>query len=119
MFGVAAGLRLSGISASSDLAYGQTQLRGTVRESDAASSLHESNAELNVALHLCRFSHASALVSDQVVITHGFFYDVEARAAQWLSDTWSMAVRSPYTWRRLHSGCSILLQLLYSTADAQ
>ena len=48
------------------------------------------------------------------MITHGFFYDVEARAAQWLSDTWSLAVQSPHTWRKLHSGCSILLQLVYS-----
>lgn len=43
---------------------------------------------------------------------------MEARAAQWLSDTWSLAVQSPHTWRKLHSGCSILLQLLYSIAIA-
>ena len=54
---------------------------------------------------LCRFSHAAAVLNDQVVISHGFFYDVEARASQWLSDTWSMSTLSPYTWRKVHSRC--------------
>ncbi|KAA6426624.1 MAG: hypothetical protein FRX49_03734 [Trebouxia sp. A1-2] len=49
-----------------------------------------------------RFSHAAVVLNDQVVITHGFFYDVEARASQWLSDTWSMSTQSPYTWHKLH-----------------
>ncbi|DBA83936.1 TPA: Kelch motif, variant 3 [Trebouxia sp. C0004] len=50
-----------------------------------------------------RFSHAAVVLNDQVVITHGFFYDVEARASQWLSDAWSMSTQSPYTWHKLHN----------------
>ena len=53
-----------------------------------------------------RFSHAATVLNDQVVITHGYFYDNEARASQWLSDTWAMSTQIPFTWRKLHSRCS-------------
>lgn len=58
------------------------------------------------SLLYCRFSHATAVLNDQVVISHGFFYDVEAKASQWLSDSWTMSTHSPYTWHKLHSRCS-------------
>lgn len=94
------------------LVYSRYTRDGQCQSNHLSSSIHTQQklSKLHCAVHLRRFSHAAAVLHDQVVITHGFFYDVEARAAQWLSDTWSMSILSPYTWKKLHSGCSILLQ---------
>lgn len=110
MCGVAEGLRLSGAPAC-HLSTRFTPVKGSAEATTrAVASVRSRIPQLHSAVDMCRFSHAAAVLHDQVVITHGFFYDVEARAAQWLSDTWSMSVLSPYTWKKLHSGFSILLQ---------
>ena len=40
---------------------------------------------------------------DQLVITHGYFYNTETSGPQWLSDTWTMSLHSPYAMHEIHS----------------
>lgn len=48
-----------------------------------------------------------------MILTHGYFYNTETRAPQWLSDTWSMSLQSPYQWYQLHreQNCCLPLQV--------
>ena len=52
---------------------------------------------------LCRYSHCASVHQDQLVITHGYFYNTETRGPQWLSDTWTMSLHSPYAMHEIHS----------------
>jgi hypothetical protein len=51
-----------------------------------------------------RYGHASARLGDAWVLTHGYFFDHDSASPQWLSDTWSMDVHAPYSFRRVGAG---------------
>lgn len=51
----------------------------------------------------CRYSHCSSVHHDQLLITHGYFYNTEVKGPQWLSDTWTMSLHSPYAMHEIHS----------------
>ena len=52
-----------------------------------------------------RYSHCAGVFDDQLVITHGYFYNTEVKGPQWLSDAWTMSLHSPYAMHEIHSEC--------------
>lgn len=52
-----------------------------------------------------RYGHAAAHWDEQdlMIVTHGYYYDVEAQRAEWLSDTWAFDVFGQ--WTMLHDQC--------------
>ena len=68
---------------------------------------------------LCRYSHCVGLIDDQLVITHGYFYNTEVKGPQWLSDTWVMSLQSPYAMHQVHSRCLMVCKgPIFSTSGA-
>eukprot|EP00798_Chlamydomonas_sp_ICE-L_P017900 gene17900-24292_t len=53
-----------------------------------------------------RYGHAAVSVGDDMIITHGYYYDRETSSATWLSDSWAMGLDPPHTWRQLNKGMS-------------
>eukprot|EP01023_Acetabularia_acetabulum_P032469 TRINITY_DN30325_c0_g1_i1.p1 TRINITY_DN30325_c0_g1~~TRINITY_DN30325_c0_g1_i1.p1 ORF type:complete len:409 (+),score=56.13 TRINITY_DN30325_c0_g1_i1:106-1332(+) len=49
-----------------------------------------------------RYSHAAAINQNQMIITHGYYYNRGNRQPRWLSDTWAMDLSPPYNWNFLH-----------------
>lgn len=52
-----------------------------------------------------RYSHTAAVFEDQMIVTHGYFYNRNAKPSQpaWLHDTWSFSFKSG-RWSILHDG---------------
>lgn len=48
-----------------------------------------------------RYSHVAAVHKDEMIVTHGYFYDAENHKPRWLSDTWAMSLQAPYAWRQI------------------
>ncbi|DBA74712.1 TPA: hypothetical protein ACH3X2_009374 [Trebouxia sp. C0005] len=51
-----------------------------------------------------RYSHCANVFEDQLVITHGYFYNTEVKGPQWLSDAWLMSLQSPFAMKQIHKG---------------
>ena len=48
-----------------------------------------------------RYSHVAAVYKDEMVVSHGYFYDAENHKPRWLSDSWAMSLQAPYLWRQI------------------
>ncbi|KAK9835648.1 hypothetical protein WJX74_004995 [Apatococcus lobatus] len=48
-----------------------------------------------------RYSHLAAVYKDEMIISHGYFYDAENHKPRWLSDSWAMGLDAPHKWRQL------------------
>lgn len=54
-----------------------------------------------------RYSHAAVVVGDDMVTSHGYFYDRQKRSEPvWLSDLWVMDLKPRYRWSRLRGNVS-------------
>lgn len=73
---------------------------------------------LSAIIARCRYSHCTGVSDDQLVITHGYFYNTESKGAQWLSDTWTMSLHSPYAMHQIHRELRVLCLTLQTTAAA-
>eukprot|EP01025_Chloroclados_australasicus_P029798 TRINITY_DN29780_c1_g1_i3.p2 TRINITY_DN29780_c1_g1~~TRINITY_DN29780_c1_g1_i3.p2 ORF type:complete len:440 (-),score=24.71 TRINITY_DN29780_c1_g1_i3:171-1442(-) len=49
-----------------------------------------------------RYSHTAALSRNQMIISHGYYYNRGHKRPRWLSDTWAMDLSPPYSWHFLH-----------------
>mmetsp|Transcript_42939 Transcript_42939/g.101953 ORF Transcript_42939/g.101953 Transcript_42939/m.101953 type:complete len:424 (+) Transcript_42939:141-1412(+) len=51
-----------------------------------------------------RYNHGAVVVGDQMVISHGYFYNRENGRPEWLHDTWSLSLTGDRAWERLAVG---------------
>mmetsp|Transcript_39341 Transcript_39341/g.66060 ORF Transcript_39341/g.66060 Transcript_39341/m.66060 type:complete len:391 (-) Transcript_39341:367-1539(-) len=48
-----------------------------------------------------RYSHAAVTWRDEMIVTHGYFYDRANASPSWRDDTWGFSLRAPHTWRKI------------------
>ena len=51
-----------------------------------------------------RYGHSTIAIGDQMIMTHGYFYDKDTATATWKSDTLAMSLAAPHHWHLLHKG---------------
>lgn len=51
-----------------------------------------------------RYGHAAEQLGGKMIMTLGYYYDRESHIATWLSDTWEMGMKPPYSWILKHEG---------------
>ncbi|KAK3247368.1 hypothetical protein CYMTET_43132 [Cymbomonas tetramitiformis] len=50
-----------------------------------------------------RYSHASIVYKDEMIVTHGYFYDRANGSPAWRDDTWAYSLQAPHEWRQIVS----------------
>lgn len=48
-----------------------------------------------------RYSHGAATWGDEMIVTHGYFYDRANVSPSWRDDTWGFSLRPPHKWRQI------------------
>lgn len=48
-----------------------------------------------------RYGHSCVAHRGSILASHGYYYDSDAGAATWLSDTWALDASAPHAWRPL------------------